>query len=201
VNMRKKMREFAAASDRAFSNVKNDLSPDGKGFVACADTKTGDQWDAQPHPWPRPKPFAAAYGQTSEANRAMLCYLRYQQLEEGDAKQMYTKLALGSADRYLRRDPDPDATVFPGVMGDVIYLLVSAYELTDDRKYLNRADHFAEFALQKLFGEESALPKASSRLSHYEAITRADTLMMALLQLWQVENRPGLKLHLIYTDR
>ena len=32
----------------------------------------------------------------------------------------------------------------------------------------------------------AALPKASTRHDHYEAITRADTLMMALLRLWQV---------------
>jgi hypothetical protein len=33
------------------------------------------------------------------------------------------------------------------------------------------------------------------------AITRADTLMMALLKLWLVQNRAGAGIDLVYTDR
>ena len=74
-------------------------------------------------------------------------------------------------------------------------------QITGERKYLNRADHFAQQAIKLFFDEGSPLPKASSRHDHYEAITRGDTLMMALLKHWAVGNRPELKLQLEYNDR
>lgn len=37
--------------------------------------------------------------------------------------------------------------------------------------------------------------------NHYEAVTNGDTLMMALLKLWLMQNRPESKVTLIFTDR
>jgi hypothetical protein len=48
--------------------------------------------------------------------------------------------------------------------------------------------------------DSSPLPKASSRNDHYEAITRADTLMMAMLRLWAVQHEKGGRLRLVYSD-
>jgi hypothetical protein len=45
------------------------------------------------------------------------------------------------------------------------------------------------------------MPRVAASFEHYEAITRSDTMMMALLQLWQAQNHPEIKLNLIYTDR
>jgi len=44
------------------------------------------------------------------------------------------------------------------------------------------------------------MPKASHIHDHYEAVTNGDTLMMALLRLWQVQNQPERKLALVFTD-
>ena len=45
------------------------------------------------------------------------------------------------------------------------------------------------------------LPKASSLHDHYEAITRGDTLVMALLNLWAAKTRPDLDLGLTWSER
>ena len=42
---------------------------------------------------------------------------------------------------------------------------------------------------------------AMIRHGHYEAITRADTLAMALLDLWAAQNKPELKLGLVNAER
>ncbi|MCL4693214.1 MAG: hypothetical protein KJ060_11975 [Candidatus Hydrogenedentes bacterium] len=46
-----------------------------------------------------------------------------------------------------------------------------------------------------------ALPRASSRADHYEAITRADTLMLGYLELWVAHTGQELKTPLVYVDR
>ena len=79
--------------------------------------------------------------------------------------------------------------------------MLNAYELTGEKQYLERADYYAQRALQLFFDHSSPLPKATSKHDHYEAVTGGDTLMMALLKLWAMQNRPDLKLHLIYSDR
>jgi len=66
--------------------------------------------------------------------------------------------------------------------------------------YLDRADHFANQAVE-LFLDGCPLPKASHAHNHYEAISGADTLMMALLRLWAVRQEPTKKVDLVYTDR
>ena len=45
------------------------------------------------------------------------------------------------------------------------------------------------------------LHRIEQRHAHYEAITLADTLVMALLKLWLVEQRPDAKVTLIFNDR
>jgi hypothetical protein len=86
-------------------------------------------------------------------------------------------------------------------VGNVILLMLNAHELTGDSKYIEAADHFAQKAIDLFLGDGSPLPKASHVHDHYEAVTNGDTLMMALLRLWQVQNKPALKLRLVFTDR
>jgi len=108
---------------------------------------------------------------------------------------------LGAANRYLKAEPPARTEISPGVIGDVVFNLIAAYEITKDSKYLARADHFAAFAQKKLFDPGSPLPKATSARDHYESVTRGDTLMMALLKLWQIRNKPDLKLSLLFCER
>lgn len=59
----------------------------------------------------------------------------------------------------------------------------------------------AQKGIELFLGDGCPLPKASHVHDHYEAVTNGDTLMMALLRWWQVQNKPTLKLKLVFTDR
>jgi hypothetical protein len=185
------MRFCATKTDSVFLRIKHDLTPNGVGFIrgANADTLqplTVGKW-THTLPWDK----------TTEAQVAMLCYKRYRQV----GLEGYKKLILASAERYLINEPDADAMIFPGKVGNAIFLMITANDLSGDAKYLNRADFFAQKAIEMFFDADSPLPKAGSKLQHYEAVTRADTLMMSLLKLWEVQNQPGKKLSLVYNDR
>jgi len=108
--------------------------------------------------------------------------------------------AVAAADRYLASEIDLSFPVHPGTVGKVVWLLVGVHEITEDQRYLNRADHFADQSM-KLFLDDCPLPKASHTHNHYEAISGADTLIMALLRLWAVRQEPAKRLDLVYTDR
>ncbi|MCX7886303.1 MAG: hypothetical protein N3B01_03470, partial [Verrucomicrobiae bacterium] len=75
--------------------------------------------------------------------------------------------------------------------------MISAHRLTGDPVYLDRADVFAKTAID-VFWKDSPLPRASSKHDHYEAITRADTLAMVLLDLWATRQYPALQLELMW---
>ena len=78
--------------------------------------------------------------------------------------------------------------------------MTAAYEVSGDRKFLARANKFADIGI-KTFLDLSPLPRVAAGFEHYEAITRSDTMMMGLLKLWQIYNKPDLDLRLVYTDR
>jgi len=86
-------------------------------------------------------------------------------------------------------------------MGDVSHHMIAAHEISGDKKYLDRAEVFAGIAVDNFLSDGAPLPKASSQHNHYEAITRGDTMMMGLLKLWLIRNKPDLEVDLVYTDR
>ena len=189
-----KMRARAKKTDDVYLRLEHNVTPEGYGFVSGAHIDTLKRFaDGK---WTHTRPWATGYGKATDAQTAMLCYLRYRQMELDG----YRTLILGAAARYLDSEPDTQIAVYPGAMGDVIFLLLAAHEITERREYVERADHFAQLALKLFFGR-SPLPKASTRHEHYEAITRGDTLMMGLLKLWQVKTKPDLALRLVYCDR
>ena len=190
----RRMRARASKTDDVYLKLTHDFGPKGIGFVAGA--HWGTLAALTSGSWTHTQMYATSYGKSTDAQVAMLCTLRYRQVKLPG----YRKLVLAAAGRYLTTDPDTKGTVFPGAMGDVIFLMIAAGELTGEAGYLDRADHFARMAM-RLFLADSPLPRASTRNGHYEAITRADTLMMALLKLWQVRTRPRLKLNMVYSDR
>lgn len=196
------MRLSAARTDAVFLRVTHELGPGGAGFVKSVDTHTLAPGDVRfPQASPYTRAWATGYGDATDANFANLCLARYRQT--GDPA--YFHLVRATADRYLDLDPDLSFPVYPGTFGDVILLLVGVFELTDDTVYLDRADALARQALALFFDAASPLPRATSAHDHYEAITRADTLMMALLDLWaaQWRHRFGVAVDptLVYTDR
>jgi len=200
----KKMFACAAAIDDTFLAIKHELGPDGNGFLKAVrastleptDTYTArginkpGKKDSWTHTW------ETGYGEATDAQVAMLCFLRWHQNKRDGLKQLF----LAAADRYLVREPDLSITLYPGALADAIATLTAAYRLTGDAKYLARADGFAKTACDVFF-KDSPLPRASSKHDHYEAITRGDTLAMVLLDLWAAQARPGLDLELVWADR
>ncbi len=145
--------------------------------------------------------WSSEYGGRPPANDANHYMLRYEQVE----KPVYRKALLHVARQYLRQDINKKSPIHPGTMGNVILMMVNAYRLTEDQRYLKAAGTFADRGLELFFDSgnrgEQLLPKATHRHQHYEAVTRADTFMMALLKLWVVKNAPDLSVRLTFTDR
>ncbi len=193
-----RMRDRASRTDEVYIKMKHALSQDGEGFITQANVHTLEAEDVRnmgkrvySHLW------ETGYGENTYAAIANLCYLRYRQVKQ----EGYRDLILAAANRYMNSEPDIDFPVYPGTLGDVIYLMINTYELTGEQKYLNRAEYFADQAISMFFPENSPLPAASSKHNHYEAITREDTLMMALLKLYTVKNKKDSSVSLIWCDR
>ncbi len=105
------------------------------------------------------------------------------------------------ADEYLDQPPAAEDLLSPGVLGDAILLEIAAFQITGDERYLERADRFGRFAVRTFFDHPSALPCATTKHDHYEAIMRADTLAMGLLELWVAKTKFELDLKMVYSDR
>lgn len=113
----------------------------------------------------------------------------------------YQRAVLQAADRYVGQSIDRSYPVHPGTVGKVLWLLLAAQELSGAERYRDGADRLAAEALGLFLGDGCPLPKASHMHDHYEAVTGADTLMMALLQLWARHQPPLRRLNLPYIDR
>jgi hypothetical protein len=168
-----KMKKVAATNDQGFAEAR-----------ANAPAPGGNLW-------------SNAYGGGPPASTANVCMLRWRQVHH-DA---HRRAVLQTADAYRSREINLSEPVWPGTMGGVILLMLGARELTGDGAYLDAADGFAQKGVELFLGDGLALPKASHVHDHYEAVTNGDTLMLALLRLWQVQNKPMLKCELVFTDR
>jgi hypothetical protein len=192
------MQTSAARTDDVFLRLDHRPTGDGWGFVKACHTHTLEPGDVRdPDARFTTRKWATGYGDATDARIALICHLRYQQTE----RVGYRRLVLDTADRYLEGTPDPDVPLFPGTVGHVILLELAAHTLTGEPRYLDRAYYLADFALDTFWSEDSPLPCASSQHAHYEAITRADTLVMALLQLWAREQNLDEPLALRFNDR
>lgn len=190
------MRASAEKTDKVFLAIAHDLEPGGAGFVTVCDTDTlgaGDPRGGAHRTHSRL--WATGYGDQTDAQMANLCMLRYRQTKEPG----YRDLVVKTAQRYLASDVDTSFPVYPGTLGDAIWLMLDAHTLTGDAVYRDRAVHFADVALG-MFLDGAPLPQASSAHGHYEAVTRGDTLMMSLLRLSQTDGTNP-DSDLVYTDR
>lgn len=172
-----RMREVASTNDRVFAEAAGRNQ---------AETPAGDE-----------NLWSNAYGGSGLAGWADTCMLRYQQIR-ADA---YRRAVLQTADRYRGREADLARPVWPGTMGHVILLMLNAYELAGGDAYLRAAEAFAQKGAALFLAGGCPLPKASHAHDHYEAVTNGDTLMLALLQLWQARHRPEMRLRLVFCDR
>ena len=183
-----KMRACASRTDEVFLKLKHDLTRDGKGFLGNVEFDTL-----------KPTDRGGYSGRLNggDAGVANVCMLRYRQVKLDG----YRTVIIQAAAPYVTGDIDLTHAVTPGAFGGVIWLMLNASELTGEQQYLERADYFAQQAVELFLSDGSALPKANTKYDHYEAITGGDSLMMALLRLWAVQNRPDLKLQLVCTGR
>lgn len=195
-----KMRDAAAKIDEVYQKLSHDFSPKGIGFVAGCDADTLQACTTGY--WTHSQVWGLHYGVNTDAQIALMAWLRHNQLPEGPAKAGYRKLILASAERYLQSEPDmkKDA-IYPTALAAAIFHMLAAHDLSGRKEFRERAEHFASLAAATFFDADSPLPKASSQHSHYEVSTGPDELVMALLKLWQVQNRPGLDLDLVYQVR
>jgi len=191
----RKLRERAFKTDTVYLSLVHEFDPRGRGFVAGADVRTLERLTKGP--WTDTKIWATGYGKATDSQVAMQCYLRYQQVKT----KGYKKLVLDAASRYLYSEPDTSITLYPGSMADAIFHMLACYKLTGRDYYIDRADYFARKAVEIFLDDTSPLPRASSEHDHYETITGGDDLMMALLDLWAIENMPKKDLHLVYDHR
>jgi len=186
-----KMRKSASRTDKVYLAIEHDLAREDKGFVGACHTDTLEVEGYSKGVW------GAGYGNGGDAQMANLCMLRFRQVHLDG----YKRLVLHAGDRYLGDEPSRTEVLHPAPLGDAIFLMLACHEISGDGKYLEEADRFAHLAIDLFVKEGGPLPAATTVHPHYEAITRGDTLMMALLKLWQRKNRPDLSVRLVYTDR
>ncbi len=122
--------------------------------------------------------WQAGYGSGTPTYRATYCLARYEQVPNPG----YREAVLATVDAYGISRPSEDVDLWPMTLGHVISLQVAAYRWTNERMYLDRADRLAHLAVDQ-FWQDKPIPKASFRTGHYETITGADTLALALLEL------------------
>lgn len=188
----RKMRALAGAVDATFLKLKHGLTEGGRGFLVAGRCSTLQPASKAPFS----DRWALRYGAVTDAACAMNCLVRYRQTQNAG----YRQLVVATAQRYLKSEPDPAQPLYPGALGDVIRVLLGAYDETQEPVYRERARHFAGQAV-KLFCDGSPLPRASTQNTHYEAVTRADTLMQALLELWATDQTPRVATGLQWIER
>jgi len=181
-----KMLKSAGRTDRVFLKLGHDLSPGGKGFLLNVHTHTLEPKG--------PNPYTNIH---SHAGTANLCLLRYRQTKLAG----YRKLVLDAAKLYLAKGIESGRAVIANEQASVIFLLAGAYEMTNDKRYLERADFFAKQAVKLFLTEGSPLPQANTKYTHYEAVAGPDTLMMALLKLHLIQTNAPKKPRLVYSHR
>lgn len=170
-----RLKSFVDREDEIFLGLPHD--PKSKGFAYRIDRETGEcgGWGA---PTTAASAWDLAYGDTSPASTAMICVERYVQTTKGK----YRDLVVAAADGYLASEPAAEADIWPQAYGHVISLELTAFRWTGKDAYLERARAAARRAVE-VFWQDKALPRASTKTEHYETITGADTLALALLDL------------------
>ena len=197
-NITNQMKQMARQIDEVYHRLPHKVH-EGGGFVQRSHVHTLEAITLlDEHESPYTDLWGGAYGHRATVKVANKCLLRYRQTGSED----YRQIVLDAASLYLDSKPEDDMVVYPGTMGDAIFLMLGAYELAGEERYLNRADYFGRLALDMFFDDDSPLPRATSKHDHYEAnINRPDTLVMSLLKLWESLNPYEDKLSLIWIDR
>jgi rhamnogalacturonyl hydrolase YesR len=122
--------------------------------------------------------WSAGKGVSTTAQIGMMCVSRY----ENTGKTGYREIIHTAADAYRKSMPGDGEEVWPVTIGQAISLQLAAWRSTAKQVYLDRARALGDFALERLF-DQGPLPRATLHCDHYETITGADTLALALVEL------------------
>jgi len=166
-----RLRAFAAREDEVFCALPHDLK--GKGGFVSSIKKDGSQdgislttqWEERD-------------GVRTTAAVALMCLARY----ENTGSTAYRDLLSAAAEFYLKSSPPENTDLWPLTLGHAISVQVAAWRHTSRQSHLDQARKLADMALEKFWGA-SPLPRASLKSEHYESITGADTLALALVEL------------------
>ncbi|MBW8042212.1 MAG: hypothetical protein FVQ85_19740 [Planctomycetes bacterium] len=169
--LRTRLTNFAAREDEIFCSLPHNLK-DKNGFAMEFDLVTGKSKSSYSSLWD------ARYGAFTTAKVAIMCMSRY----ENTGRIGYRSLITAAADAYMDSLPGNDTDAWPMTFGHAISLELAAFRVTNNEDYHKRAFKLGEIAIEKFFGD-SALPRASLKSDHYESITGADTLVLALAEL------------------
>jgi hypothetical protein len=169
--LRTRLRRFALREDEIFCSLPHDLK-DAKGFALSFDLATGKSDGSFSSLWD------AKYGSFTTAAVATMCVSRYH--NTGSAK--YRDLIVTAADAYMDSMPADGVDAWPMTFGHAISLELAAFAATAQKKYHERAFKLGESTVRRFF-DNSVLPRASLKTDHYESITGADTLVLALVEL------------------
>jgi hypothetical protein len=169
--LRTRLRRFAQREDEIFCSLPHDLKAQS-GFALSLDLATGKRDGSYSSLWD------AKYGAFTTAAVAMMCVSRYH--NTGDTG--YRDLILAAADAYMDSVPADGVDAWPMTFGHAISLELAAFGAAARKEYHDRAFRLGEIAVGKFF-DGSALPRASLKTNHYESITGADTLVLALAEL------------------
>ncbi|HEY0548361.1 MAG TPA: hypothetical protein VGF13_02100 [Verrucomicrobiae bacterium] len=162
--MASRLRTIASRQDELFLSLGHDLKKGG-GFISDRKDRRTLLWQAG-----RDTPTTAQIG--------MMCMSRY----DNTGNVRYRDLILAAADAYLDSLPADGDDAWPATFGHAISLELAAWRHSADWKYMERARKLGDVAVEKFWGT-NALPRASLKTDHYESITGADTLALALLEL------------------
>jgi hypothetical protein len=166
-----RLRAFAASQDTLFCSMPHDVKRNA-GFIV---RHPGTPDDPKSAPTPL---WKARMDTRTTAQIGMMCVSRY----DNTGNIAYRDLLFGAADAYFDSLPSDDEDAWPATFGHAISLEIAAWRHRADWKYMERARKLGEIAVEKFWGT-NALPRASLKTDHYESITGADTLALALLEL------------------
>jgi hypothetical protein len=165
-----RLRAFAAREDQIFLGLPHD--PKAAGFVTVADKAAGGPAGQRTSLW------SGRYGGCTTAQAGMMCVSRY----DNTGQTGYRDLLLAAAEAYLTAMPADDEDVWPMTAGQAISLELAAWRHSARAAYFDRARALGEWAVRQFWGDRP-LPQASLKRDHYETITGADTLALALTEL------------------
>lgn len=168
----------------AATMVPGELASRLRGFAAKEDDlllpELKRQAEDSSSPAALPK-WQNGYSAGSLAASGMFCLARHEQTRRPE----YRDLLLKIADQYRGSQPEEDVDSWPISFAQAISAECAAYRFTKETMYLEQARTFGQMAVNT-FWQDNPLPRASKQTGHYEAITGADSLALALLDLHAV---------------